>query len=342
MKILKALSELPGAPGREERVRDYIKELVASHVDEMHTDALGNLICLKRGSAKKPRKVMVACHMDEIAFYVRSVDEKGFIRVHHVGGFDTRNLFARRVRIQPRKGEDIFGNLNPSGRPIHVATPEERNKIPTTNEFFIDTGLEPEEVKKRVRAGDPVTLVQDFVEFGDLVSGKCMDNRAACWVGIDTLKRLKKNHDDVYVVFTVQEEIGVRGAITSSYAIDPDIGIAIDVTLAVDTPGVSEDEQITKLGKGVAIKVMDAYSISDNELVETFIEIAEKSKIPHQMELLPMGGTDAGALQRARGGSKAITLSIPTRYIHTVTETLHKKDLKATSDLLVKYLETKP
>lgn len=340
MKILKQLSELPGAPGREERVRAFIQDLVTKYSDDVQTDAMGNLICLKKGSAKTPKKVMVACHMDEIAFYVRSIDDKGFIRVHHLGGFDTRNLFARRVRIQPRKGEDIFGNLNPAGRPIHIATPEERNKIPTTAEFFIDTGLPVEEVKKRVRIGDPVTLVQEFQEFGDLASGKCLDNRAACWVGIETLKRLKKNANDVYVVFTVQEEIGVRGATTSSYAINPDVGIAIDTTLAVDTPGVSEDEQITKLGKGTAIKIMDAYSVSDNALVEQFIALAEKHKIPHQMELLTMGGTDAGALQRARGGSRAITLSIPTRYIHTVTETIHKDDLKATVDLLVKYLET--
>jgi len=341
MKILKHLSELPGAPGREERVREYIQEQVEKHSDEISTDALGNLICFKKGTSKTPRRVMVACHMDEIAFYVRNIDEKGFIRVHHVGGFDTRNLFARRVRIQPRRGDDIFGNLNPSGRPIHVATPEERTKIPTTAEFFIDTGLSPEEIKKRIRPGDPVTLVQEFTEFGDLATGKCLDNRAACWVGIETLKRLKKNHDDVYIVFTVQEEIGIRGATTSSYAIDPDIGIAIDTTLAVDTPGVSEEEQITKLGAGVAIKIMDSYSISDNGLVDQFIELAEKNKIPHQMELLTMGGTDAAALQRARGGARAITLSIPTRYIHTVTETIHKKDLKATADLLIKFLETK-
>ncbi len=339
MELLKTLSELPGAPGREERVREFIQEQVKDHADDMRIDPMGNLICLKKGSSKNPKRVMIACHMDEIAFYVRNIDDNGFIRLQHLGGFDTRNLFARRVLIQPRKGDDIVGNMNPGGRPVHIATPEERNKIPKTHEFFVDTGLPAEEVKKRVRPGDPVTLIQDFIQMGDLASGKCMDNRVACWIGIRVLEQLKDNDDDVYVVFTVQEEIGVRGAITASYEVDPHVGIAIDVTLAVDLPGVGDEEQITKLGDGAAIKIMDSYTVSDKDLVDQFIEVAEKYEIPHQFEILPLGGTDAGALQRARSGAKVLTLSVPTRYIHTVTETINQKDLHATVNLLVKYLE---
>lgn len=341
MELLKTLSELPGAPGREERVRDYISGQVQEHADDVRVDALGNLICLKRGVGKHPRKVMIACHMDEIAFYVRHIDENGFLRVQPLGGFDTRNLFARRVRIQPRKGDDIFGNLNPAGRPVHIATPEERTKIPTATEFFVDTGLPIETLKELIKVGDPVTLVQECIELGDHVTGKCLDNRVACWVGIRLLQKLTRAKDDVYVVFTVQEEIGVRGAMTASYDIAPDVGIAIDTTLAVDIPGVTEHEWITKLGGGTAIKVMDSYSVSDNELVNAFIAVAEKHEIPHQLEILPMGGTDAGALQRARSGAKVITLSVPTRYIHTVTETVHKTDLNATVDLLHTYLENR-
>ena len=341
MDLLKQLSELPGAPGREERVRGFIEERVADLADEIRTDAMGNLICRKkpRDGAKDAKRVMLACHMDEIAFYVRRVDDDGFVRVHNLGGFDTRNLFARRVRIETRDGEEILGNFNPGGKPVHIATAEERKKIPKIHEFFVDTGLAKEEIKKRVRPGDPVTLVQDFAEMGDLVSGKAMDNRAACWVGIRLLEELKDSDYDVYVVFTVQEEVGLRGAVTSSYEVDPDIGIAIDVTLAVDTPGVSEEDQITHLGQGTAIKIIDSYTVSDKGLVDAFIEAAEENEIPHQFEVLPMGGTDAGALQRARSGARAITLSVPTRYIHTVTETLHKRDLRATVDLLRAFLE---
>lgn len=340
MKLLKTLSELPGAPGREEKVRDFIREQVEPHADEIRVDALGNLICRKKPTSGDGEKVMLACHMDEIAFYVRNIDEDGFIRLQQLGGFDVRNLFARRVRIQTRGGDEILGNLNSSGRPVHIADEEERKKIPKIHELFVDTGLSAEEIEERVRPGDPVTLVQDFVEMGDLASGKCLDNRVACWLGIRTLEELSDKQIDVdlHVVFTVQEEIGVRGAVTSSYDIDPDIGIAIDTTLAVDTPGVPDEEQITALGEGVAIKIMDSYSVSNKELVDEFIELAEASEINHQFEILPLGGTDAAALQRARSGSRAITLSIPTRYIHTVTETIHKRDLHAGLDLLVAYL----
>lgn len=338
MDLLKKLSELPGAPGREERVREFIREQVAEYADDVHEDPMGNLICLKKGKSDNPRRVMLACHMDEIAFYVRRIDDDGFIRVQHLGGFDTRNLFASRVRIQTRDGQEIIGNFNPGGKPIHIASAEDRKKIPETKDFFVDTGLTSEELREKVRPGDPVTLVQECVQMGNLVSGKCLDNRVACWTGIRVLERLKNNSDDVYVVFTVQEEIGVRGATTASYTIDPDIGIAIDVTLAVDTPGVSDDDQITTLGGGAAIKIMDGYSVSDKGLVDAFIETAESNEIPYQLEILPMGGTDAAAIQRARGGARAITISVPTRYIHTVTETAHVDDLNATVDLLEAFL----
>jgi len=267
------------------------------------------------------------------------VDENGFLRLHHLGGFDTRNLFARRVLIQTRKGGDIVGSLNPSGAPVHTATEEERKKIPKVHDFFVDTGLDVAQVKEIVRPGDPVTLIQPFVRIGELASGKSMDNRIACWLGIRLLERLQSPVDDVYVVFTVQEEIGVRGAITSSYGIDPDVGIAVDVTLAVDLPGVKAEERITELGKGVAIKVVDGYSVSDNDLVEEFVALAEEKEIEHQYEVLPFGGTDAGALQRARAGCKVITISVPTRYVHTVTETIHPKDLNSALELLHAYLE---
>ncbi len=340
MDLLKTLSELPGAPGREERVREFIEDRLEGKVDEIRTDVMGNLICRRAPSTENDggQRVMIACHMDEIAFYVRRIEDNGFLRVHHLGGFDTRNLFARRVRIQTRDGEEIVGNLNPGGKPIHLASAEDRKKIPKVDEFFVDTGMSKEELEGRVRPGDPVTLMQEFMELGELVSGKCLDNRAACWVGIRLLEALEETPHEVYVVFTTQEEIGLRGAVTSSYDIDPDIGIAVDTTLAVDTPGVPDKDQVTTLGEGAAIKIVDAATVSHKDLVDAFVRLAEEGEIPHQYEVLPMGGTDAGALQRARRGSKAITLSIPTRYIHTVTETIHPRDLRATVDLLVAYL----
>lgn len=338
MDLLKVLSETPGVSGREERVRALIRERVEGHCDTIEEDALGNLICVKRATtgAADAKRVMIACHMDEIGFYVRNIDDRGFLRLQKLGGFDVRNLFARRVLIQGKR--DIVGVMNPSGRPIHIAEEKDRKKIPRIIDLVVDTGLEASEVKELVTPGDPVSLVQDFVELGSKASGKCLDNRVACWVGIRVLERLEQTPFDVHVVFTVQEEVGVRGAMTSSYRIAPDYGVAIDTTLAVDVPGIPDEEQITALDEGCAIKIMDSYSISDRGLVDAFVEIAERREIPYQFEILPLGGTDAGALQRARMGCKTIALSIPTRYIHTVTETISQRDLHATLELLLAFL----
>ncbi|MER3481149.1 MAG: endoglucanase [Meiothermus sp.] len=337
--LLKRLSEAAGIPGWEDRVRELVRGALEGLVDEVRTDALGNLIARRGGQG--PR-VMVAAHLDEIGFYVKHVDEKGFLRVQNAGGFDTRNLFARRVTVHT-DGGDLPGLMNPGGKPIHISSAEERKKIPEVKEFFVDLGLPADEVKRRVRVGDPLTLWQPAEEVGALFTGKAMDDRASVFVLLEALKRLKDQEIgfDLYAVFTTQEEVGLRGAVTSAYGIEPDLGIALDVTLAVDTPGSPEDEAVTRMGQGVGIKVMDSSHISDRGLVRQFVEIAEGKKIPYQMEILPLGGTDAGAIQRSRAGVPSLTLSIPTRYIHTVTEAVHKDDLEATVALLVAYLSGK-
>lgn len=338
MKLLKTLSEMSGAPGREEHVRAFIQKEIKDHCDDINVDAMGNLICFKKGSSSNAKKVMIACHMDEIGFYVRSIDDDGFLRIHQLGGFDTRNLFARRVRIESNDGKFHIGNMNPAGKSVHLASAEDRKKIPMISDFAIDVGMTGEEAKKTFRPGDPITLVQDFIEMGDLATGKCMDNRVACWIGMRVLERVKKPKDDLYVVFTVQEEIGIRGATTSAFEIGPDIGIGIDVTLACDLPGSTKGDEITCLGGGAAIKIMDSSMVSDKKLVDEFVDIAEKNNIPFQFEILPFGGTDGAALQRVRSGARALTLSVPCRNVHTVTETIHKGDLEATVQLLEKFL----
>jgi tetrahedral aminopeptidase len=340
MDLLKQLSETPGASGREQRIRDLIRSHVESVCDRVEVDALGNLIAFKAATVKgaePPKRVMVSCHMDEIAFYVRSIDDEGFIRLQEVGGFDTRNLFARQVLIQGR--EDLYGVMNPSGPPVHIASEEAKKKIPRIIDFFVDTGLGKDEVRAKVKPGDPVTLVQTFRTLGKLATGKCLDNRAACWVGIRTLEQLKSSPYDLYVAFTVQEEVGLRGAKTCAFSIAPDIGVAVDVTLAVDVPGIPKEEAVATLGKGVAIKIMDSSAICDPGLVDDFVRLAEAGKITHQMEILPRGGTDAGGIQMTRGGVRVITLSIPCRYIHTATEVIHQDDLKSSADLLLAFLQ---
>jgi putative aminopeptidase FrvX len=342
--LLKTLSEVTGVPGREERVREIVRLELKGLVDEIREDALGNLIALKRATVKAKksssvRKVMLSAHMDEIGFMVKFIDDKGFLRVQQLGGFDARNLFARQVVVCSKDG-DLPGILQPSGRPIHISSAEERGKNPEIKQFFVDTGLSAIEVKKKVRIGDPVGLTQTFREVGAYVAGKCLDDRIWVFVLLETLKALKgKQHqDDIYAVFSVQEEIGLRGAVVAAYGIEPDIGIGLDTTLAVDIPGVEKDESVTVTGNGVGIKVFDSSMVATHWLVEEFAGLADQKKIKYQLEVLPLGGTDAGAIQRSRAGVASITLSLPSRYVHTVQETVHKDDLSAALKLLTAWL----
>jgi len=335
VELLRKLSEAAGIPGREEAVRAIVRGALKGHVDTMEVDKLGNLIAHKKG---KGPKVVVAGHMDEIGFLVSHVDEEtGFLRIEPVGGFDPRTLIASRVTVHAQGGP-LTGLVGT--KPIHILTEEEKKKEIRIQDLFVDVGLPGRKAARKVRVGDPVTLVQPFARVGDLVSGKALDDRLGVYVGIEAVRRLKRHQADVYLVGTVQEEVGLRGARASAFAIAPDIGVALDVTLACDMPGVSAHEQVTKLGKGVAIKLKDSASISHPGLVRFLVDLAEKRKIPYQMEILPRGGTDAGAIQLAREGAAVVTLSVPTRYVHSAVEAAHVDDIEAAIKLLTAFLET--
>ncbi|HES58767.1 MAG TPA: M42 family peptidase [Firmicutes bacterium] len=342
MKFLKQLTETPGVPGREERVRELIKNHTKGWWDKLEEDAIGNLIgfvkAAKSKRGQKEKSVVISCHLDQIGFYVRSIDDNGFLRVAAVGGFDTRNLFARRVIIMAKDG-DLPGIMNPAAKPVHISTPEERNKIPTVLEFMVDTGLPKDAVPKKVRIGDPLVLEQTTVQVGKLVTGQAMDNRISPWVALNAIKKAKgKNTYDIYFLGSAQEEVGIRGAQLAAQNIKADVGIAIDVTLAVDTPGSPKEDAISRLGEGVAIKVLDGSVISTRSLFDEFVALAEKKKIKHQFELLPMGGTDTAGLQRFGPGRRVLCLSVPTRYVHTVVETIDMNDMNAAVDLLAAWL----
>ena len=337
--LLRQLSETSGVPGREERVRELLLPHLKKAFDKVETDALGNVIARKKSSLKSnATKLLIATHIDEIGFYIRHIDERGFARVTNVGGFDTRNLFARRVCVQTSDG-DLFGLLNPAGRPLHIAKDDEKKKVPEIGEFYIDFCLPAETVKSKVQIGDPVTLVQSFDEIGEVITGKALDNRVSSWIVLEALKKTSKIKYDLTLAATVQEEVGVRGAGPVAFGVEPDLAIALDTTLCVDTPGVPEDERVTQQGKGVGIKIMDSSVISNRSLVDELIDTAKSKKIPYQLSVLPKGGNDASAMQRSRGGIRAATLAIPTRYIHTVTESIHKSDLQAAIDLLAAFLK---
>jgi len=349
--LLKRLCETPGVPGREERVRALIEREVKGLFDEIETDALGSLICRrhprtgggKKGSKKTtkktagdPRTVMLLAHMDEIGFYVSHIDDKGFIRLNPAGGFDPRNLFSRRVLVCTKDG-DLRAVMNPAGRPVHISSPDERSKVPEVKEFFVDTGLAADEVKDRVRVGDYVVMDEPLIEIGHKVVSKALDNRFACWLGIESVRKLERDargHGcEVVVAFTTQEEVGLRGAKAASYAVRPDIGLGIDVSLACDTPGVPESEAVNQQGQGFGLHIQDASFIADHELVDTIESLAKKHKIAYQRSILARGGQDGAAAQQAAAGAKAVGIVCGTRYIHTVTEMIDKRDLAAARDV---------
>lgn len=334
MELMKLLCETPGIPGREERVREVIKKAMAPYVDELSVDALGNVIGIKRGSGQK--KLIITGHMDEIGFVVKYIDDKGFLRIQPIGGFDPRNLVAQRVVVHGR--EDLKGVLMPGIKPKHLLSGKESATL-QLSDFFIDIGRSKEEVKKYVRIGDYVTMDRDFIEIGEHICCKALDDRIGVYIMLEALKAVTDHEVDIYVVATVQEEVGLRGAITSAYQIKPDIGVALDVTLACDVPGMPAHAYITQLGAGAAIKVSDSASISNYKLVDFMRDLAEKEEIKYQMEVLPRGGTDAGAIQKTQSGCPVITLSLPVRYVHSVVESAHKEDIKNSVSLLAKFIE---
>jgi endoglucanase len=288
---------------------------------------------------KKPEKIMLLCHMDEIGFLVSHVGEQGFVYLHPVGGFDPRNLFARRVTVCTAEG-DLPGVMNPGGRPIHISTPEDRKKVPEVSEFFVDLGM-GKKTKDVVKVGDMVVLDGPFVEMGDKIVSKALDNRIACWLGIEAIRGLgkAKHAAEIHVAFTCQEEVGLRGARTAAYAVRPDIGIGIDTTLACDTPGVPEQDRTTVQGAGFGLHVRDGSFIADKALVAEIEALAVAKKIPFQRTMLRQGGQDGAAAQQAAAGARAVAIVVGTRYIHTITEMIHKTDLAAARDILTAYLK---
>ncbi len=260
---------------------------------------------------------MVPAHMDEIGFIVNHVDDKGFVRFHTLGGFDPKTLTAQRVIVHGRK--DLLGVMG--SKPIHVMSNEERNKVTKIKDYFVDLGLPKEEVEKQVRVGDTITRERDLIELGDNVSCKSIDNRISVYMLIETLKHAKNLAYDLYGVFTVQEEAGLRGAHVSALKIQPDFGINLDTSVAYDLPGAAAHERITSMGDSVGVKVMDSGTICDYRMVDFLRSTAQDNDIKHQMEVLTAGGTDTAGIQRMTpGGSIAGAISITTRYLHQVIE----------------------
>ncbi|MEX0647545.1 MAG: M20/M25/M40 family metallo-hydrolase [Balneolaceae bacterium] len=326
-ELLNQIIETPGAPGHEKPIRDLVISLVKDHVDELHTDRMGNLIARKKGGGPK---VMAAAHLDEISLITTHVDSKGFIRFSTLGGFDPETLITQRVWVHGK--EKLPGVIGT--KPVHIQSDEEKKSKSKLSDLFIDVGYKEKKVKNLVPDGTVITRDRDLRIMGDCISSKSLDNRISVFILVKALMESKKSNADFYAVFTVQEEVGIRGARVAAQAIQPEIGINLDVTLANDLPGVSDHEKCTVLGEGIGIKVMDKSIICTPSLVAFLEQIAENESIPHQKEVLTAGGTDTSAMQYLMGiGSHVTSISCPTRYIHSTVETCAVSDIKAGIEL---------
>tara|TARA_B100001250_G_scaffold378657_1_gene368665 strand:- start:3498 stop:4544 length:1047 start_codon:yes stop_codon:yes gene_type:complete len=330
IELLSEICEEAGAPGHEQKIREIVIREIQSLVDDIKIDNMGNVIAIKKGKEKK--KVMIAAHMDEIGFIVTHINENGFIHFHTLGGFDPKTLTSQRVIIHGKK--DVIGVMG--SKPIHLMNAADRAKVPTIKDYFIDTGMSKKEVEKSISIGDVITRERELIQMGDCLNCKSLDNRVSVFILIEMLREMKnKPPYDTYAVFTVQEEIGIRGANVSAMDINPDFGFGLDTTIAWDTPGSTKQERVSSLGEGACIKVMDSSTVCDYRMVKYMKEISKKNKIKTQLEILPAGGTDTAGVQRMNpGGSIAGAVSIPTRHIHQVIEMVHKEDVRAAIDLL--------
>lgn len=320
MELLKKLTGTYGPSGCEAKITELIKAEAQDLADEIYTDALGNLILRKKGNGKK---VMFAAHCDEIGIVVTFIDEKGFLRFSDVGGLYLRNLINRRVRFE-------------NGTTGVIGT-EENNEKRQMAKMFIDIGAKKrEEAEEMVSIGDMATFEGELIVQNGKIISKALDNRAGCYVLIEALKRVK-SENDLYFVFTTQEEVGLRGARTAAFKIEPEYALSVDVTDIGDTPKCPK--MAVSLGNGAAIKIMDYSVITSPEVREKLIEIAETRGIKYQREIMTEGGTDAGVIHFTKGGVKTGGISIPTRYIHSPSEMIDENDLAASIDLLVGFAE---
>lgn len=329
--LLAELCKTPGAPGFEEPVRKVVLRELEGLCDDVSVDNMGNVYAIRRG--KSDKRVMIGAHMDEIGFMVTHIDDKGFIRFTTLGGFDPKTLTAQRVIVHGK--EDVIGVM--ASKPIHVMTADERNKVAKLTDYFIDTGLPAERVKELINIGDAVTREREFIEMGDCFNCKSLDNRLAVFMLIELFRKIRgcELPYDVYGVFTVQEEVGIRGANVAALNIQPHFGFGLDTTIAFDLPGAAPHEMITRLGEGTAIKIMDASAICDVRMVRFMKTAADRNGIRWQPEILTAGGTDTAGIQRmVAGGSIAGAVSVPTRHLHQVIEMAHRDDIQAGIDLL--------
>jgi endoglucanase len=336
LKMLKDLTEAPGVPGQEGEVRRVMRRYLEP-LSEIETDNLGSIIGRKTGREGGP-KIVLAGHLDEIGFMVTRITDEGFLKFQTLGGWWEQVMLAQRVEVVTRAGR-IPGVIG--SKPPHILTQDERNKVYQKKDMFIDIGASSREEAETwgIRPGDAVVPVCPFTEMRnpDLLMAKAWDNRFGCALAIEVLRRLKgqPHPNQVYAVGNVQEEVGLRGATTTTNVIQPDIGFALDTGIAGDTPGIGPDDAAGKLGKGPVILLYDGSMIPHTGLRDLVIDTAREAGIPLQLDKIAGGGTDAGKIHIFGAGVPSLVVGVPVRYIHTHAAIMHKGDFNQAAELLV-------
>ena len=341
MDLMKELSLAPGVSGSEEKIAEIIERELDDVADKIERDSMGNLIATKKGKKKAPT-VMLAAHMDEIGLMVNYIDDKGFIKFTKIGGINDQMLMNQTITIHSSVGEPVVGVIG--SKPPHVTSPEEKNKVVKAEDMFIDIGAkDKEEAEKMVRIGDKMTFNALFEEYpNNLIMGKALDNRVGCYVMMEVLKRVE-TRATVYGVGTVQEEVGLKGARTSAFKLNPDLAIALDVTLSGDHPGIKPEEAPTVIGKGPAIILADAGGrglLTQQSVKDLLINAGDENEIPYQLEVSDGGTTDGTAIHLTREGIPTGVLSVPTRYIHTPVSVCSMEDIESTIQLITEAINS--
>jgi putative aminopeptidase FrvX len=334
VELLEKLSNANGVTGREDEVRELMNKYLKPYVDEIREDKLGNLIAFKKGKKGAPT-VMLAAHMDEIGLMIKNIKKKGFLQFTKIGGIDDRILLAQKVIVHTDKGplNGVVGS-----KPVHIQTEEERKKVIDAEKLFIDVGAKDKEEAEKmgVQVGDVVSFDTRFARLSNnVVLGKAFDNRVGCAIMIEAMKRLQNVDCNVYAVGTIQEEVGLRGAAIAAFQLEPDVGIALDASVAGDTPGVGEGEAPAKMGEGPVLTVADAGLIAHPKVLRLLIDSAKENKIPYQLETGIRGSTDAARIALTREGVPSGVIAIPARYIHSPAAILDLVDAEQSVELTV-------
>lgn len=332
--LLTELTETSGVPGYEDRIRDIVRRELEATTDEVRSDEMGNVVGTIHGEHEY--SVAVAAHMDEIGFMVRHITDDGFLTIDALGGWDPRVLRAQRVTVHTDAG-DLPGIIGSA--PPHTQDEDDRTD-PSIEDVYVDTGLDANTVEERVNVGDLITMAQTTRQVGEHVTGKALDDRVCLFAMLEAARRIEQPDVTIRFGATVQEEVGLRGASALGVDLDPDLAVALDVTVANDIPGYEDEEHVTQLGAGTAIKLKDSSVITNPKVHRRMRSVADENDIPYQLEVLPSGGTDTAGFQNTYGAKPVGAISVPTRYMHTVTESAHHTDIEATIDLLTDFLKS--